>query len=435
MKAYFLLLSILNCCLFAALSGNEPLEIMTDYARQYRTQTAISEISERERKIDILKQASNTIPEYAECSNLLECAKTFINDVLSDTSYTIVDATQMKLAGKSDDTVFLVNDPDGKLSYIVKAFRNPFQHSSKFVAEISALDMLQQLNLPHITCVKPLAVGCYSDQSQTWGLLLETAATGHRLDEYLIDVALTPENTEQRLQAFTTLQKAFNRLGLGLAELHSIKSSEPIEGIPLPYLKRIEQKLTTIANDPLIVEELSKQFTLAELNAYVRHVIQATESSLNFLSYCHGDAHAGNMFYDIALDQFAFIDLCNMHRSFDAKGAPILDGRMDLMQMDEYVRRKFSGFLTPAEIDTTLNTLYNSYSDDGGILPDASTALFYKTYIKLNRLLIYGRYATESDPEKQKTYKKMLGKLLAYFKEQITADTTQHPVDRQSCPY
>jgi hypothetical protein len=386
------------------------------YATEYRHDPTLSTELEEKRKLGLLERVYGKLLNYNSQDNLENAIKAFLIQVLSkDFSFTLVDSSQTDMGGKSHDPVFMVKDQKGDLCYILKAFQNPRQIPSKFLPEISALDLIKQLSLPNVGVVEPLAFASYGDGKQEWGLLLESVAKGKRIDQYVLQIAKQEINSEQRFLYLQVAQKAFNRMGEGLAELHRIKS--PIfASIPAAAVVKYEDKLNKIINDQFIVDQLSKHFSLSDFITYVENIKNEGTLTPVAYSYWHGDAHLGNMFYDELDDSLYFIDVAKMHLSIDIKGQPLLDGTVDLIRVEENFRRISLGLLTEEELDLLLTTFYRAYEYKAGQLPDKRLLTFHKTYVKLGRLIDYSRYIDEPDLTKQSIDKAVFDSATDYFK-------------------
>lgn len=379
-------------------------------AKEYRIDTTLPGEIEAERTKKILEIAYEFIPSYASLSSLELAVQQFVTDTLSNESmeFSLISAAKLGLEGKSHDPVFMILDPRGQLCYIVKAFRNPRESKSKFLPEISALTLLKQLHLSGVACLDPIAFATYSSENGEWGMILESAAKGTRMDQYVL-----------HLSKQDSAIRAFNRMGQSLAMLHAIQSSS-IGTLTEETLSKYENKLTKLLNNHFIVDELSLHFPISDFIDYIHTIYDSAVSAPVSLSYRHGDPNLGNLFYDEVQDEFSFIDVAKMHHSVDINGQPLVDGTIDLLKVEEHVRKISLGILKEDEINKLLTAFYEGYEKELGQLPDERLLLFHQTYLKLGRLTRYSRYNEEMDPVKQASEKAIFESAIDYFKIQLS---------------
>lgn len=387
------------------------------YARQYRLDPDLPPKLEEQRAKNILEEVYAKLPHHDSAQSLENAVHAFVTDVF-ETDFTVIDARQTDLSGKSHDAVFMVQDSNGELCYIVKAFLNPHDLTSKFLPEISALDLIKQLAMPNVVPVEPIAGACYSDGKQEWGLLLESVAKGWRIDQYVYNLAKPGSSPQERTLCLQAAEKAFQRMGQGLAELHRTKSAHT-GSIPAISIAKYDDKLNQILADPFICEQLSQFVVLSDFVKYIKNIKDEALQVPLFYSYWHGDAHLGNMFYDEVADAFSFIDVAKMHQSIDIDGRPLLDGTQDLLRAEENLLRISLGLLTEEEVDRLLDVFYQAYESQAGQLLDKRLIVFYKTYLKLGRLISYSRYVGEQDPTKRLKDQRVFESALHYFEVKI----------------
>lgn len=402
------------------ISKTPSFEVINSHAQEYRLNPSLPSDQEEERQKKILESVYTNLVNYNSGNCLEDAIKAFLADSQSvDPSlYIIIDAKKTDIKGKSHDPVFLIKDKNDTLCYVVKAFLNPRELSSKFLPEISALNLLEDLALPHVTPIKPLGFARYTDGKQEWGLLIETAASGKRLDQYIFQLAKPDLNSEELQSRLKIAEKAFYRTGQCLAELHKIKSPIPAI-IPLSERNKFDDKLTRLLENPVIVNELSKNICMSDFIEYLNAIRNQILDVPVPCSYWHGDAHLGNMIYDETNDRFSFIDVAKMHRSVDLYGLPLLDGTIDLMRVEENLHRKALSIIPEKEINRLITSFYQGYEDEAGQLPDERIRLFYRIYKKLGRLVKYVHYLEEMDPVQRSIDNAIFDNTINYFSNVI----------------
>lgn len=393
---------------------------IVSYAREYRKNTMLPSEEEDLRGKHILKQVVDRLIKYDEQNSLESAVQRFVADELSanEYDYTVVDASLTDIGGKSHDPVFLIRDKNNHLCYVVKAFRSPREISSKFLPEISALDFIQQLLIPGVEPVKPIAFASYSNQDGEWGLLLETAAKGQRIDQIVYKLGNLKPASKERENFLKVCQRVFQRIAESLVKLHARKSSQPFSILETD-LAKYENKLSTIFESPFILGEMEKCFSPFDFFQYAEQIKTDALKVQLFYSYWHGDAHLGNMLYDDIQDTFSFIDVAKLHYSISIEEEPLMDGTMDLVRVEENLRRKTLGILSEHEVETLLKSFYESYEQCSGQKLAQQILLFDRTNKKLGRLVTYARYIQEEDPIKHSIDKAVFDSAIIYFKNQL----------------
>lgn len=390
------------------------------YARAYRKDTELSPEKENLRQQTILEQVYSSLTKYDAHSSLENAVQAFLENELSVSKYdyTIINANLTDIGGKSHDPVFLIRNLNKHVCYIVKAFRNPRELSSKFLSEISALDFIQQLSMPGIVAINPIAFAIYSNQGEEWGLLLETAAKGQRIDQFVYRLGDFAPNSREREAFFEICEKVFRRMAESFAALHARKSSRSFF-IPMQNIEKYNHKLSEVLENPFIIREIVKHFPL---DIFIQYVEKIKTDAINvpiFYSYWHGDAHLGNMFYDDSEDIFYFIDVAKLHHSISIKGEPLLDRTMDLVRIEENLRRKAIGLLSESEVEKLLKSFFEAYEQHCSQGISQPIFLFDKTYKKLGRLVAYARYVEEENPFQRSADQAVFESALEYFENNI----------------
>jgi uncharacterized membrane protein YheB (UPF0754 family) len=393
------------------------------YAKESRVDSSLLPDAEQERLKQILSQTCQILPHYDLQTDIENQIKEFVKDTLSMeigniSEFSVIDTRTTEFYGKSHDMVYLIQDMEGQVRYIVKAFENPCTLSGRFLPEISAIELIQEMHLPSIVPVKAIAFSILHDGENQWGLLLESAAKGKRLDQYVMALGNEQIDTQLREQNFRIAQTAFERFGQSLALLHSVRSTEKM---PLneTILSKYDDKFHKVLKDPFISSKLSEHFSIDQLISYVSEVKNSALQEPLFYTYAHGDTNLGNVFYDISKDSISYIDLYAMHQSVNISGEPISDPIIDLVRAEDGFRKMAKNLLNEEEIETLLTSFYTNYVNVGGIIPEKCHLSFYKTYINLWRMILGSHYITEEDPLRREFDKATFEEGLEYFIQEI----------------
>jgi Ser/Thr protein kinase RdoA (MazF antagonist) len=428
MKKLTFIALLLTNLIFVDCKATENLPISTqeyvqqnivDLAKQFRIDRSLSKKDEDIREKNILMTMSDSLTHY-ESDSVLKNVRQFLNDSLSLDldNYEIINTMDTEFFGKSEAYVFLIKDSTDQLQYVVKTFPEPKTLDSRFMQEISAIDLVQQLQISNMVPIEQLAFAISSVGEKEWGLLLESVAKGKRLDEFVYDIAEQEIGSDQRLEHFEIAKKAFKRVGANFAQLHAKKAST-ITSIPPTLIEKIRTKLITIQDNKFVVETLSKYMEVSDFVNYVEGVKnKALEVSLRY-TYVHGDAHLGNIFYDPTTDTGTLIDLAGMHRSIDMQGEPILHATVDFVRFIDSLRFKSMNKLTDEEEKALKASFFAGYEEAGGTIPEENLFDFYNMYVKLRRLASKCGYIAEQDPRIQASDKLIFEDAVHYFEEQI----------------
>lgn len=415
----FFYLSFINCNFIQ--SQNIDPESVThtiECAKQYRINRELDQLEEKEREQEILNTACDALTTYFSIS-IESGVKQFLEETLSlkVDDFDLVDVRETDFFGKSEARVFLIKDHTGVLLYVVKAFLYPRTLDSRFLQEISAIDLIQQLSLPDVDPIQQYAFALCQDGEEEWGLLLESPAKGKRLDQYVYEVGHAEAGSETREQMMHRAAKAFNQVGAAIAHLHAPHAAT-LTSIPPILVAKCDLKLADVLNNPFVVKELEKRMALEEFAEFVGRIKSEALSVPLYYTYVHGDAHLGNIFYDEAHDSCTFIDLAGSHRSIDLHAQPILYGAIDLVRIEDSLRFKADGLLSPREIGALNATFNEGYAQAGGELPDDRLMAFYHMYVKLRRLASKSNYPNEPDPRIQASDRLIFEDALHYFEQE-----------------
>lgn len=429
-RALIIIIFIFNICLpfqdvassqesMAAEKSPSSQEIV-QYAKSYRKDGTLPAETEKLRQNNILEQAFASLPKYNQYHSLESAVSGFLADNFPLNQYVVVNASFTNLSGKSSDPVFLVKDIAGNLCYVVKAFKNPRTLTSKFLPEISALDFIRQLLMTGVRPIDPIAFAGYSKGIEEWGLLLETAAKGQRIDQFIYQLAAFPPDSNERIACFEVCQKVFQRIAESFAQLHAKKSATAVS-LPDKEVAGYDHKISNILKSPFILEQVEKRIPLNEFLGYLEAIKSDALNTPLFTSYWHGDAHLGNMFYDPSEDTFYYIDIAKLHDSIGYNEEPLLDGTIDLVQVEENLRRIAIGVLSENEVSRLLSVFYESYTNHSSQTIPQPTLLFARTHKKLGRLVTYSRYINTREPAKRKYDQAVFEAALNYFENQVKA--------------
>lgn len=349
----------------------------------------------------LLLEFSQTLPVYLAENDLESAAKTFFDDALKQESskYSFINAADDAMGGNSEDIVYLIKDNAGQLCFIIKVFEKPFELKGKFLPELCGLDFLIDLQVPGTVPILPLSVGITDYQGSSYGLLLETAASGQRMDQYLFQLAAKPIGSDERKTSLEKTKKIVERVAEALAQLHSTKSDESGK-IPKDDLKDWDKRIKRVSESPFIVSEIAKKVDWEVFLNYLETVKKQALEIPVYYTYLHGSTHFGNVFYDEAKDAVQLIDVGTLSDSFDREGKPIRCEFVDLLRSERDINKKGLSILSQEEVNLLIQAYYGAYERAAGALEERVFE-FFKTSEKLRCLYSYA-FQDEPDPEKKK---------------------------------
>jgi Ser/Thr protein kinase RdoA (MazF antagonist) len=349
----------------------------------------------------LLLEFSQTLPVYFAENDLESAVKIFFDDAIQQESskYSFINAADAAVGGNSKDIVYLIKDNAGQLCFIIKVFEKPFELKGKFLPELCGLDFLVDLQVPGTIPILPLSVGIADYQGSSYGLLLEKAASGQRVDQYLLQLAAQPLGSEERKTRFEKTKKIVEQVAEALAQLHSTKS-EGSGKIPANDLKDWDKRIKRVSESPFIVSEIAQKVDWEVFLNYLESVKQQALEIPVFYTYLHGSTHFGNVFYDEAADVVQLIDVGSLTDSFDREGKPMRCEFVDLLRSERDIKKKGLSILSQEEVNLLIQAYYEAYERAAGAL-DERVFEFFKTSEKLRCLYSYA-FQDELDPEKKK---------------------------------
>lgn len=403
-------------------SMRHQLEEVIEQAKLYRIDPDCSDRRNVKRQREIRGEICGRLSHYGEQLTVIEIVELFVKDCFKQREFSSTWVIEKFIKPtRRMDQVFLIKDREGRLQFVVKSFAYPRKPSSLFLLEISALDFLRQHHFQNVLPIHPLAVGLGESNGVEYGLLLETAATGKRIDDF-IKIYTSEKDPGQRDHHMNLLERAFIRLAKGLEELHAMKSSK--SGIISEWVidKFISRK-DFILSDPFIRQSLEQKMDVSALDSYLESVVAFVQSTPIYFSYSHRDTNLGNLIYDEVLDKIYFIDVAQLHNSISYYGEPVADGLRDLIRVEESLLKL--NLLTTEEAEHLIKVLHATYEEQSQNKINWRFLQFYQDGMKMGTLRHYSRYEQLSDERERSRTKLLFNKAIDYFKDQVEQKNNQ----------
>lgn len=270
------------------------------------------------------------IPHYGE-GPMEMCVAAFVRHGLKSDGYSIINSNETILGGESKAKVFFVYNKQGEMKYVVKAFPKPNHFDTGLLAELSGMALIKERHLHTVSTVIPIDIGICLQNGSEYGLLLETAATGQRADQYIqaiLDITNEDPKRKERLKEACRMCKA---VGRGLSEFHGIDNQQRAT---LQRTGLLRAKLEyDILLTPEVKNVLQEYMDLETFNRYVRNQMHVALKLESKKYYRHGDAGPKNVFYDPKAKRILFIDVARIHHFINRAGHPQARNIEDLFLM------------------------------------------------------------------------------------------------------
>lgn len=396
-----------------------PIEDFAPLAEQYRLDSSKSEVENDLSRLHVLEEFSKALSPYSG-DTIEAIVRAFFADFKGEEahSYTLIDIAKIGMNGRSSDSVYLLKDPDGVPRFAVKVFTKPFELKGKLMRELASLLFLAELKLPYIHPIQIFSLGMATHENVTYGLMLEEAAPGKRMDQYLYDLAVHALNSSERVAHLETAKKAVHRMATALASLHSIKSDKP-GPLHSTDIKKFEKRLRKALENPVIMAAISREIGIEPFLAYVESVRAKGAELSVFHTYLHGSTHFGNVFYDEQTDVITFIDTGAFVRSFDRSGGPLMSEFIDLLRPErDFYKKGTAVGLSEQELDMLKQEFYYTYEESLGPI-DADAFEFFKVSEVLRNLHSYSDYTKQPDPSFAKLHEILFNNNINYFINKI----------------
>lgn len=342
---------------------------------------------------------TSLMPQLGDFYKLEDAIQVLLHECQRPGVFAIVDSKTTAQHGNSHDEVFFILGEDEKLALVVKAFREPASYKSRYLLEIASNALIEKKSCARLCTIEILGSALCSTQGTTFALLLETPASGMRLDQFVFQAAALDVQDPMRPVKMVGAEEAFFAAGAALARLYLI------ENLPYTYLSKndahkIYKKLAKLKS--------LERIDLQALQRYADRVVQQALEVPYKSGYQHGAAHVRNLFYQPELKRITFIDNGHLVKAFESDWQPTGDPAHDLVRLQESLFHKASHLLTPQEMRAVIDALYQGYASQG-TLPDERLLKFYLLERKLSPM---------TDPDHPE-YKPLLDYCVEYFNKEL----------------
>lgn len=394
MKKLILLLQVF--CLHLSAHILDMDEVL-DLSKQFRSNPKMLPRQDQFRKDLILKKFNKNVKQLGSNESTNALLTIFLQDYFKQESLPFVtvqrNPNKRNRFGQLKDPVFFLRDEEGTLQYVVKVFRKPSRANSRILSELSAMECYNNLDLPDVLPVHPLAVAIGESRNKELGFLLESAATGQTLSNWLFNYLWETDPTQQK-HNFEIIKKALYKTGQALGELHS---SSPHKKKPLS--KQIINEFTSVKRAifdnqsmcRILKKQVDPQALLARLNKLFKQVNKKAYET----SFTHYDTNMNNILYDETLDKVYFIDLASSNPYLTLNGLPNGNPMHDLakVQMGMIYRE-----IEKDTLNELISSLYSGYKEKSDCALDCKLIKFY---LALNELK-YFNTLKHNDNDKMK---------------------------------
>jgi hypothetical protein len=315
----------------------------------------------------ILAQAIHQLPDYGEHQDLKTAVSLLLKSEMNFDQGDIVYARETPFYGSTEDEIFFVRDREkGAFLYVVKAFNHPELVSGKLLPEVSAMLFLEELQIETLKGVRPLAAGKCTSAGKPFGLLVESVATGRRLDQYILDITDLPLGDPERIKRFQKVIHIFEVIGRNYAKLQKVNTSvsKPLTN---DLFKKLQNQFRNLEH-PQIITLLEGKLDLEAVKDEIKSTTKQLQDIPFRCAYQHGDPTLKNIFYNEERDGITLIDIHRMHHSIDSSGNPQSDGCFDFVRISEVLKGKICEKLTDEEAQKLREVFKRSFLAEGGYL-------------------------------------------------------------------
>lgn len=309
--------------------------------------------------------------------------------------------------GFSGNQLFFIKDTENRL--VIKTFSHPFEATGHFKKELAGFEFLSQLQLKKSRFARLKGVGKCVVDGKCYGVIAMSYEKGVNIQTTLFHIARLPQGSLERLLALKTVQKAVEKLGAALAELHQVRVQK---NMPL-HVGIFEQM--KIAADKLALEAARGNVVIdiPLLQSYVTFLMSQLKNLKTTRTIAHGDAHLGNFLYDEQSQRIAMVDYAQISRSINQAGDPIDNPTRDIMSTLDIITANKKIGITTKEI----NLLIMAFKKGYGPLPSLEEQEFFLLLFRLYYLQ-WGLKAKKRRPQ-YFSLQSPLQKLLDYLTEEI----------------
>jgi len=352
------------------------------------------------------RKAMEILPLYGNGNDLFLAVQQILEQACLLDKGRVVPIANTPLAGNSSDPVFLLLDAKDKLVVVVKAFEYLDSSKGGFLKEITSLDFMAQHSELEIAVPAIIATGKTYAEDKWFGLLVQGAAQGRRVDSYLDD-ALKNAQGEERQRKLQELEKLVLTAAEAFSRLN--RTGEPrYQTITPKMIERVRKKLANLEGEAI---------DFVALTELVEEIIAVTENIPFLAGYAHKSTNLANIFYEAETGQIWYIDVAKFHGSFDLQERPISFSAYDLVRFIEALRKKSINQLSNEEMDHLNDVAVQRYlecSED----PNAALLVnFLSLNSNLCKLGNHFEYLKGSDERKKANSEKLIAMLKRQLKQ------------------
>lgn len=410
-KPFLLLLVAFSTSLSAATQPAKPdatdVAFFTKLSKQLRG-IPTTTLKDEKRSANIVNLIQSKLPDCGTVNKLEDAIEPLLDDAYpSNSNWKIVNVKQLGMGGKSKADVFFVFDDKGVKRAVVKAFRR----TNGLVAELSSIALIKERRLPYVATPTPLAVGKCSYNDSIYGLLMETVASGLRLDQYLKNVATYPQGSPERDVSFSQALRAFSRAGTCLAEFNGL-DKDVRDHIAKDGCLRVKLEIDRQITPPLLEKYA---FDVAKIKKIVDQKLHKILAYHAKKFYRHGDAGLKNLFYDPAIDKLFLIDVARVHNGVKKSGEPSTNNLYDFIHLWKHLEMQATRLLSADEQKRVLDALYFGFVDSDNNIANLrhSNQSLYHALVQVN---VYANFQAVDDPIERKRQRELFSFYCEFIK-------------------
>lgn len=312
-------------------------------------------------------------------NNIKKSVKFFVKSNVTQSKDKLIvdDIPKVNFFHYSGSRLYFVRNQHGNLISVVKIFNNPFNNKGLFLRNLVGFKIGTHISAKHFQIIRCQSVGRCVVDGEEYGMIAMSPASGIEIQKLIVDLLHQPRNSQKRISMLQTIQKAMEKLGNALAELHQLHIRHNV----LLDHSIIKNSHSLFANMIHLLKDNDYGIDSEKLRSYFNFLIQKIQSVKLNATVSHGDAQLGNFLYDQYDNTVYMIDLESMDNSVSRKnGHSIGNGAVDFMEVVELINMNKKFGLSTKEADALTQSFYQGY----GNLPTELEQEFFYYYIDLN---------------------------------------------------
>ena len=179
-----------------------------------------------------MKKIENLLVDYTIQNDIKRTIKNFLQKTVGQT----IDESNIQghgafgapAKGLSGNPLFFIRNKQDSLMFVIKVFSKPFDPNENFIKEIAGFDIVSTMQGKNFHLISVKAIGKCKIDGKKYGLLALSPAVGTNMQELVIKMLRMQKESKERANALSIAARAFEKLGVALAEFHGIRTQKNV---------------------------------------------------------------------------------------------------------------------------------------------------------------------------------------------------------------